>query len=245
MKSPPVAFDVSSGSEESDEEMDLPHPVNSNYQKAVEEMEYLESFKKKKYRPIIDPVKSTVISGTDKNGKEYELMLGPVLSIGKDLPSGKNLADYISEKGRMDLLRFYIDHRKYFPSASIKNCKEASRKVVEVGCERFFALCGYVSAPRRTRLGVRTYERLTLLASILQNVYIDEEWVAREYLKRCKEGASKKENTREALKCWNLERVIDAELLGKRIPEPLSLDTFLQEGTVQVVDTAGAVVHLS
>ena len=102
-----------------------------------------------------------------------------------------------------------------------------------------------MSAPRRTRLGVRTYERFALLASILQNVYIDEEWVAREYPKRCKEGAWKKENTREALKCWNLERVIDAELLGKRIPEPLSLDTFLQEGTVQVVDAAGAVVHLS
>ena len=77
---------------------------------------------------------------------------------------------------------------------------------------------------------MRTYERLALLASILQNVYIDEEWVAREYPKRCKEGAWKKENTQEALKCWNLERVIDAELLGKRIPDPLSLHRHIPSG---------------
>ena len=92
--------------------------------------------------------------------------------------------------------------------------KEAARKVVEVGCERFFALSGYVSAPRRTRLGVRTYERLALLALILRNIYIDDEWVAKEYLKRCKEGAGIEENTKDAAKCWNLERVIQTELLG-------------------------------
>ena len=52
------------------------------------------------------------------------------------------------------------------------------------------------------------------------------------YLKRCKEGAWKKENTKAALKCWNLERVIEAELLGKQAPEPESWDTFVQQALV-------------
>jgi len=47
-------------------------------------------------------------------------MTGLVLSRGKDLPSGKNLADYINKKGRMDMLRFYADHKKFFPSAFIQ-----------------------------------------------------------------------------------------------------------------------------
>ena len=58
-----------------------------------------------------------------------------------------------------------------------------------------------MSAPCRTRLGVRVYERIALLASILRNVYIDDEWVAKEYLKRFKEGAWKEENAKDAAKC--------------------------------------------
>ena len=35
-----------------------------------------------------------------------EIIVGPVEENGKDLPSGKNLEDYINEKGRMDALKF-------------------------------------------------------------------------------------------------------------------------------------------
>ena len=35
-----------------------------------------------------------------------EIIVGPVEENGKDLPSGKNLGDYIKEKGRMDVLKF-------------------------------------------------------------------------------------------------------------------------------------------
>ena len=67
-----------------------------------------------------------------------------------------------------------------------------------------------------------------MLASILPNVYVDKEWVANEYLRRCKYGAWKKKNTVEALKCWNLERIIDAEMLGKPPPPELTLDELVQ-----------------
>ena len=101
-----------------------------------------------------------------------------------------------------------------------------------MACERFFSLSGYVSASRRTRLGVRTYERLCLLALILNTVYIDDEWVVKEYLRRCKEGAWKKENTKEAHMCWNLERVIQVELMGQEAPEPESFDSFIHNAVI-------------
>ena len=64
-----------------------------------------------------------------------------------------------------------------------------------LGCERFFNLVGYVSSPMHTSLdfGVRTYEGLAMLSCLLRKVYIiDEEWIAQEYLRRCKAGISGK-----------------------------------------------------
>ncbi len=78
---------------------------------------------------------------------------------------------------------------------------EASCHVVEVECERFFALSGYISLPKRTQLGVRNYERIAMLSSILRLVYVDSEWVAQEYLHRCKTGVWKEGDDKDALKC--------------------------------------------
>ena len=51
-----------------------------------------------------------------------------------------------------------------------------------------------------------------MLACLIRKIYIDERWVADEYLRRCKVGAWGKKNDEDALKCWNLERIIEAEL---------------------------------
>ena len=102
-----------------------------------------------------------------------------------------------------------------FPTAYVKCKKNAAQKVVEVGYNRFFTLSRYVSAPCYTRLVVRVYKRLALLASMLQHVYIDDGWATREYFMWCKEEAYKKENTKETVKCWNLEHLIEAEMLGR------------------------------
>ena len=103
---------------------------------------------------------------------------------------------------------------------------------VEVGCERFFNISGYVSNPRRSSLKVRTYERLAMLSHILRNVYIDDEWVAQEYLKRKKSGVWKKENMSDALKCWNLERILEAEMFGCPKPKELTMEEFEVEAAV-------------
>jgi hypothetical protein len=58
-----------------------------------------------------------------------------------------------------------------------------------------------------------------MLASIVHTVYIDDAWVAAEYIRKCKAGAWKKENIVEAVKCWNLEHILDAEQCGQPMPE--------------------------
>jgi hypothetical protein len=69
---------------------------------------------------------------------------------------------------------------------------------------------------------VRNYERLAMLSSIVQRLYIDEKWVAAEYLRRRKNV--------DALKCWNLERILDAELLNEPVPSELTMEDFIAEG---------------
>ncbi len=91
------------------------------------------------------------------------------------------LGDYVNEKGRMDVLKFFEEHKKYFPTLWIIAQREVARQVVEVGCEQFFGLYGCISSPRRSRLGVWTYERVAMLASIIQRVNIDNHWVAQQY----------------------------------------------------------------
>ena len=83
-----------------------------------------------------------------------------------------------------------------------------------------------------------------MLLSMVQNVYIDKEQVAKEYLRWYKAGIWKKENMEEALKCWNLERILDAELAGKHKTEAQTLEDMVNEeddnpkkcGEVVIVD---------
>ena len=170
-----------------------------------------------------------VLVGESKDGKTRKIVVGPVLSKGKNLPSGKNLANYIDRRGRIDLIDLFQDHKGPFSTLWDVTQKNCTRNPVEIGCERFFSLAGYVSDPRRTRLGVRTYERLALLAGIMNKVYIDKDWVAKEYLRRCKAGAWKKDLDDDAVKCWNLERILDAEMVGSPVPAPLTVDDLLGE----------------
>ena len=127
----------------------------------------------------------------------------------------------------MDVIRFISDHSVTHPTIFKLCLCEASRKQVEVSCERFLGLAGYTSAPRRTNLGVRTYERLAILSYILQDIYIDPEWCAEEYLRRFQKNGWDKEKLEEALKCWNLERIIAAERFGKRAPEEIEMGDFV------------------
>ena len=89
---------------------------------------------------------------------------------------------------------------------------------------------GYISQPRRSRLGVRNYERISLLSTILKCIYVNPELVAKEYLNRSKRGSWKKENTMESLKCFNLERIIEANLAGKEEPDEIDIQDYMGIG---------------
>jgi hypothetical protein len=68
-----------------------------------------------------------------------------------------------------------------------------------------------------------------MLASIMRVVYIDPEWVATEYLCQCKSSAWKKESNDEALKCWNLEQILDAERFGEQKPPQLIMNDLFSD----------------
>jgi hypothetical protein len=91
--------------------------------------------------------KSEILSGIGLNGDMEEIIVGPLEENGKDLPSGKNLGDYVNEKGRKDVLKFFEEQKKHFPTLWIIAQREVARQVVEVGCEQFFGLSGYISSP--------------------------------------------------------------------------------------------------
>ena len=74
---------------------------------------------------------------------------------------------------------------------------------------------------------MRTYEHLAMLTKIIPKVHIDKDWVAPDYLRRCMESVRKEESNNEVLKCWNLERILDAELLGNEMPPELTIDDLM------------------
>ena len=83
------------------EEDDVEFPANENYVAADKEWKYFETYKIKKLRPTIE-VKTARSLGQGN----HKILVGPVLVKCENLPSGKNIADYVDERGRMDLLRF-------------------------------------------------------------------------------------------------------------------------------------------
>ena len=68
---------------------------------------------------------------------------------------------------------------------------------------------------------IMNYEQLTMLSSIIQNMHVDVKWVAKENLQRCKMNKWKCAHDGNALKCFNCERILEAEQL--RLQEPFEL----------------------
>ena len=119
---------------------------------------------------------------------------------GANLPNDRNYKQNLDEKGWLDNLKFFDDHQDMFPTLNVVVRCNVSRRVVEVGCERFFGLSGYVSQPRCNTLGVRNYECIAMLAHMLSNIHIDPEWVAQEYLRRNKAKTWKIQSADDSLK---------------------------------------------
>ena len=124
----------------------------------------MHKFEKYKMQCFIPKVKhGRCLKNEDSKGRLIKLGIGAVEKRGENLPSGNNIADYLDHKGRMNLLQFFKEHQSSFPNLFIIVQREASRRVVEVGCKRFFGQSGYISNPRHTRFCVRNYERIDII----------------------------------------------------------------------------------
>ena len=172
--------------------------------------------KKHRYRP------KTYSGPTLKLGPhsmKYPIVMGKVETKGEDIKAlppfvSCNLADFISDDGRFDLVHFLQLQRHAYPTIYKLAVKFASIRTNEVGCERFFSTAGYVSNPRRTSLNVRNYECLATLRSNMQKVYIDEGWVVDQYLTMEKNKTWNSVTTSEDMNVLNLERDLLAESHG-------------------------------
>ena len=94
---------------------------------------------------------------------------------GKDLPSGRNIADYIDERGIFDLLLFFIDHKRQLESLSnVVIGQLAPHSTAEVDCESLFSEAGALALPSRSRTKVEMFERLIMGKHRLARVYCDK-----------------------------------------------------------------------
>lgn len=169
-----------------------------------------------------------------------DIQLGVVEERGADIQATSpfkqcNLADFIDSKGYFDLVKFVGFNEKSFPYIYKLVCCLAALRTNEVGCERFFSLAGYVSNPRRTRLHGHHYESIAMLKRNMNQVYIDEDWVVKEY------------QTKEKTKDWDetdrkndeyvaaLEDELFAADAGDDAPDDVP-----EEDDVQVVEAAAA-----
>jgi hAT family C-terminal dimerisation region len=148
------------------------------------------------------------------------IKMGKVEERGDDIRASPpfitcNLADYIEDSGRFDLVNFLKLNRATFPTIFKLAVCLASIRTNEVGCERFFSTAGYVSCPRRTSLKVRNYEcRLSTLKANMKNVFIDDRWVVNQYQLMEQKKSWTDLDTDDDLRVLNLEREMQAEIWG-------------------------------
>lgn len=174
------------------------------------------------------------------------IQMGKVGERGDDIKASQpfitcNLADFIGEDGRFDLVGFFELERNCFPTLYKLSVCLASIRTNEVGCERFFSTAGYVSCPRRTRLKVRNYECLATLKSNIQNVFIDERWVVEQYLRMEKKKSWADLDTDDDLRVLTLERELLAESLrvsADTLP-PINDSYSVEEGEPPINDEEG------
>jgi hypothetical protein len=163
----------------------------------------------------------------------HPIIMGRVSKKGDDIVANPpfvncNLADYIRNDGRFNLVEFFKPQSVIFPILYKLSVCLASIRTNEVGCERFFSTAGYVSCPRRTCLNVRNYECLATLRSNMQNVFIDEEWVVKKYMTMEKNKSWNALESNDDMNVLNLEREILAESMGVSVE---SLPEICEEST--------------
>ena len=207
---------VTNGDEDSVDAMDdvYDQPQSSEQQAAWKEYnDYCRLFKNhKKYPKKLKKEGRLMIGG---------IQIGVVEERGEDIDANPpfvkcNLSDFIDNTGYFNLVKFLSLNKQSFPYLYKLACCLSSLRTSEVGCERFFSVAGYVSNPRRTRLKVRHYEATAMLKQNLHHIYLDEEWVVREYMALEKSKAWDVSESRRNEQVVSLEKTIHTADTGFR-----------------------------
>jgi hypothetical protein len=215
-----LALDESSDSDADDDgylDDEVVRSMSTEHEKAIEEYNHFCNLcKKTRNRPreFTGPVLK--LGPADMR---HPIIMGKVATKGDDIRANPpfvncNLADFVFDDGRFDLLCFMSLQKDAFPTLYKLTVCLSSIRTNEVGCERFFSTAGYVSCPRRTSLNVRNYECLATLRSNMKQVYINEDWVVDTYLMMEKEKKWKELDNIDDMNVLELERELLAETEG-------------------------------
>ena len=91
------------------------------------------------------------------------------------------------------MIDFFNYHKLQFTYLAMESEKRASYTLSETDCESFFDIPVYMLSPKGERIGLRKYKETAILSHKMQILYIDEDWVVKEYLRRVKEEECEKE----------------------------------------------------
>lgn len=186
---PEVDDDAADDSNDEDDEYcprseNLFNPRN----KAMEEMNrFIRNYKRSELLPTFKENENTkILHGTEcATISDHVITIGNVIKEpGEDLPSGMNYSKYFDTMGKFQHVQFWLEHKKQFPKLWAYAVGIASANPTEVSCETLFSQSGYASNSRRTRLKSKHFERQTIVASSLQNVFFDVERAVDLFIKR-------------------------------------------------------------
>ena len=181
--------------------------------KAKEEFELFCAYKSPQCLPDVEPKKVLGAIGDDGQYKEPILSLGPVLKRGKNLPSGKNHADYVDGKGYYNIVQFLEDHEKYFPGLFQVGVGQLSPHITtEVDCECLFSQAGHLSDPTRASTKIRTFERLVIAKHRLQRIYCCPKKVLDLFMERFKSKNFDEGEDRDDLAFLQVEKQVYLDL---------------------------------
>lgn len=164
-----------------------PKKTNKARMHAEEEVSLLfREYRKSEQLPVFKRTANTkYLHGTESNTiSDHMIIIGDEIEQrGAYLPSGKNYADYF-KFGKFQHIQFWLHHQKQFPKLWMYALRIASANPTEVSCESLFSQSGYASTSRNTRMKSVNFERETIIANNLQNVYFDIERAVDTYMKR-------------------------------------------------------------
>lgn len=178
--------------------------------KAKKELARYCVFMDAKYLPDMRP--DRVLGAYDtvtRDPVEPVYTFGPVVKRRNDLPSNKNLADYIDGKGRFDFVKYLTDHKKRFPACFNIGVGQISPHIsTEVDCESLFSQAGFLADSRRNRSEIRFYERLVMMGHCLKQIYCDPGLVKECFMERFKNNDWDEKDERDTRDFLDLEREI-------------------------------------